>query len=99
MAAPAPTDALDTLELFGAAYLRTHALIGDAAEAQWQAGATPRPIEDTTERSKGPVSDPTVYHLLDGRRIALREAVIEAEKSLREAEAAMADAIARLEGK
>lgn len=97
MTAPTPTDALDTLNLFGAAYIRTTALLDDAAEAQWKAGATPRPIEDTTERSKGTTSDPTVHAVMDSRRRALREAVKEAEQALREAEEAMARAIAILE--
>ncbi|AXH47337.1 hypothetical protein SEA_EDEN_42 [Microbacterium phage Eden] len=74
-----------TLETFGATYLRLQQLLADVGEAQWKAGATPRPVEDTTERSKGTTSDPTPTIVVDGRRLALRAAVIEAEQALEKA--------------
>ncbi|UGL61856.1 hypothetical protein SEA_FRANKLIN22_43 [Microbacterium phage Franklin22] len=74
-----------TLETFGATYLRLQQLLADVGESQWKAGATPRPVEDTTERSKGTKSDPTPAIVLDGRRLALRAAVIEVEQALEKA--------------
>lgn len=92
-----PIDSAALLDAFGATFLRVHALIGNASEAQWKAGATPRPVDDTTERSKGTISDPTVHALLDGRRLLLRDAVIDAEKAMHDAAATLADVAARLE--
>lgn len=70
------------LEAFGAAYLRLRQLLSEAGEAQWEAGHTPTPREDTTERSKGMTSDPTPNIVADTRRLALRAAVIDVEESL-----------------
>ncbi|RDV46665.1 hypothetical protein DOE76_01060 [Leifsonia sp. ku-ls] len=91
--APSP---LDTLERFGAANLRVRQLLADSREAQWRAGKTPVPKEDTTERSKGLVSDPTANIVLDTRRVALREAALAAERALADADRAMRFAEARL---
>lgn len=95
MTAPAPTAAV--LEAFGATNLRVRQLLTDSREAQWRAGKSPVPKEDTTERSKGLVNDPTATTTLDPRRVALRVAVIDAERALRQADAAMRHAIAVLE--
>lgn len=81
---PQPFDAKD----FAADVLALSALLSDASEAQWQAGKTPVPREDTTERSRGLVSDPTPSTVVDGRRLALRAAVIEAETALLESQRA-----------
>jgi len=75
-----------TLEKFGAAYLTTQRLLADADEAQWQAGKSPVPREDTTERSRGMTSDPTPSIVGDTRRLALRAAVVEVELALEHAE-------------
>lgn len=72
---------------FAADVLALSALLSDASEAQWQAGRTPVPKEDTTERSKGLTSDPTPNIVVDGRRLALRASVIEAEQALHAAQA------------
>lgn len=90
----------DTLEAFGATYLRLHAALGDAAEFQWRAGYTPRSRDDgdaATIKGNGTTSDPTVGIFLDGRRLQLREAVIEAEKAMALARSALAFATAKLE--
>lgn len=93
---------LDTLEAFGAANLRVRQLLADSREAQWRPGKSPVPKEDTTERSKGLVNDPTATSVLDPRRVALRGATLEAERALslaahtlRVAEARLAAALAQ----
>ncbi len=92
------TDAApDTLEAFGATYLRTRALLADAAQAQWQMGATPVLKEDTTERSKGTTNDPTVTIVMDTRRLALRASVIEAEAAVAAADQTLRAAVHHLE--
>lgn len=78
MTDPTPFDAKE----FAADVLALSALLSDANEAQWQAGRTPVPREDTTERSKGLTSDPTPNIVADGRRLALRAEVIAAEQAL-----------------
>lgn len=97
MTTPAPTTPADSLELFGASYLRLTASLGNAQDAQWHKGATPRPVEDTTERATGAVNDPTWQAVVDPRRQALRAAVLRAEKALRDADEAMAEALAILD--
>jgi hypothetical protein len=74
-----------TLEAFGATYLRVRQLVADVGDAQWRAGKSPVPKEDTTERSKGLTSDPTPSIVVDARRLALRAAVLEAEVALERA--------------
>lgn len=90
------TDPLDTLERFGAANLRVRQLLADSREAQWRPGKSPVPKEDTTERSKGLVNDPTATTVLDPRRVALRAATLEAEKALSNADRTLRVAEARL---
>lgn len=72
----------DTIKAFAADYLRLQQLLNDLDGAQWQAGRSPVPREDTTERSKGLTSDPTSNTVADERRLQLRAAVIEAERAL-----------------
>lgn len=74
-----------TLAVFAATYLRVRQLLSDIGDAQWRAGKSPVPKEDTTERSKGLTSDPTPSITVDSRRMALRLAVIEAEQALEKA--------------
>lgn len=97
-----PTDPLDTLERFGAANLRVRQLLADSRESQWRPGRSPVAKEDTTERSKGLVNDPTATTTFDPRRVALRGATLEAERALslaartlRVAEARLAAALAQ----
>lgn len=70
------------LDQFAASVLRTRQLLAHASEAQWQAGMTPTPREDTTERAKGMVGDPTPSIVADGRRQHLRETYVKANKAL-----------------
>jgi len=74
-----------TVETFAATFLRLKQLVADIGDAQWRAGKSPVPREDTTERSKGLTSDPTPSIVVDTRRLALRAAVIEAEQALEKA--------------
>lgn len=93
----AVTDEPGVFEPFMAAGLRLRRLLADAAEPQWMAGKTPVPREDTTERSRGMVNDPVPTAATDKRRLELRAAVIAGEVALRDADAALAEAVERLE--
>lgn len=60
-------------------------LLPSALVRQWRASPVPVPREDTTERSKGDrASDPTGDAALDGRRMAVRATVRDAEALLRQ---------------
>jgi hypothetical protein len=72
-------------------------LIGEASEIQWQAGFTPKPREDTAERSRGGHSDPTVNIVADERRLAVRQAVELSDQLLGEALKALVKARRRME--
>lgn len=74
-----------TLDNFAAAVLRVRKLLAETSEAQWQPGKTPTPREDTTERAKGMVSDPTPSAVADPRRLKLRIAVLTAQARLEKA--------------
>lgn len=84
------------LEAFVASVLRLRLLMADADPAQWQAGQSPVPREDTTERSKGMTSDPTPTITGDARRLKLRIAVIEAEAAVEKAQKVVTAAEAHL---
>lgn len=95
----------DPLEVFAANYLALRQLVADSSEAQWQAGKSPVPREDTTERSSGMTSDPTATITADSRRLKLRAAVLEsdaallnAEKAVRAARRHLSDALAAWQG-
>lgn len=65
----------------------TRALLSEslapAHARQWQASPVPTPREDTAERSSGGAPpNPTADVALDGRRLALRERVRDAERAL-----------------
>lgn len=90
------TDQPNILEAFGAAFLRTHQLVADAQDAQWQPSSRPAPRDDTTERSKGLVNDPTYQIFIDGGRRTLRADVIAAETALADGLVALAHAEAVL---
>jgi hypothetical protein len=77
--------------------LSTSAVLREASDIQWQPSPAPRPREDTTERSKGGHSDPTVNTVTDPRRLQLRAAVLEAEHLLESATRALAASRRRLE--
>jgi hypothetical protein len=68
------------------------ALMADSEDAQWQAGRTPTPREDTTERSRGMVSDPTPSIVGDRRRQELRAAHDAADAALGHAITTLRDA-------
>ncbi|AYN59128.1 hypothetical protein HOU52_gp43 [Arthrobacter phage Yang] len=53
--------------------------LNTAAEIQWERSPVPQPREDTTERGSGGHGDPTGDIVLDARRLALRDAVSDAE--------------------
>lgn len=80
--------------------IRTLARLLDAAVAvQWQAPPVARPHDDTAERSKGaPPSNPTADVALDGRRLALRAAIVEGQRAIRKATTAASAAGAHLSG-
>lgn len=79
----------DALKATIAGYLRLKQLLNDIGDAQFKPGRTPVPREDTTERSKGMTSDPTLSAVADGRRLELRAAVVKAEFALETATTAM----------
>lgn len=62
-----------------ATFLRLEHSLREAREAQWTTGHSPAPREDTTERAKGQVNDPTFTAFSDTRRQAVRAAYVEAE--------------------
>jgi hypothetical protein len=84
---------------FGAAYLELFRVVANphVQAAQFQAGDTPTPRLDTTERSSGMVNDPTATIAYDGRRLALRAAVVAAERELQAADKTMSAAIRHLQ--
>ncbi|QOP65174.1 hypothetical protein SEA_TUCK_47 [Arthrobacter phage Tuck] len=53
-----------------------------ADEIQWEASPVPKPREDTSQRASGGHGDPTGDIVLDARRLALRDAVSDAENVL-----------------
>ncbi|URQ05031.1 hypothetical protein SEA_ITER_43 [Arthrobacter phage Iter] len=53
-----------------------------AAEIQWEPSPVPKPREDTSQRASGGHGDPTGDIVLDARRLALRDAVSDAEAVL-----------------
>jgi hypothetical protein len=78
----------NTLELARAVAREALALaaaVAAAEDAQWSASHTPQPREDTTERSRGGHSDPTLNIVTDDRRLALRDAVTKSETNLERA--------------
>lgn len=70
------------IQRFAAVVLRVTRLVYEASDAQWQAGKSPVPREDTTERSKGMTSDPTPTIVADDRRLKLRLEVLKATHAL-----------------
>lgn len=88
----------ETLESMGASWLTLYrdTYNDEVQDFQWMPGMTPVPRFDTTERSSGLTNDPTATTAMDARRIALREAVIQAERALQSAIVAMEKAGATL---
>jgi hypothetical protein len=93
------TDKPPVLDLFAGAYLRLWGMVEnhEVQDSQWQAGRTPAAREDTSERSRGLVNDPTASIAVDTRRVNLREAVLAAEKALADADEVLRAAEATLE--
>ncbi|MCS5718597.1 hypothetical protein N1027_10675 [Herbiconiux sp. CPCC 205763] len=57
----------------------------EASEAQFQPALTPKPREDTSERSRGGHGDPVGDTVADPRRLALRAQVVAGEVLLESA--------------
>lgn len=70
--------------------LRT--LAGPAGPAQYERAPIPSLVDDTTERAKGGHGDPTPGIVVDTRRLALRAAIIAAEREIASAVDALAKA-------
>ncbi|WP_432612527.1 DUF7169 domain-containing protein [Microcella alkalica] len=69
----------------------------DATEAEWRLGRTPVLKEDTTERSKGLVSDPTPHIVMDTRRRHVHDAAVKARRAMAHADRTLHVATKRLE--
>lgn len=62
----------------------------DAVARQWSLSPVPKPREDTPQRASGDrPADPTADTVADPRRLAVRAAVLNAEKALRDAAVAL----------
>lgn len=72
----------DTVRSVAEESLRLSLLLNTAEEIQWEASPIPKPREDTTQRASGGHGDPTQDIVLDGRRLAVRAAVIRSERIL-----------------
>ncbi|MCS0500459.1 DUF7169 domain-containing protein [Protaetiibacter mangrovi] len=70
------------LKAIVATYLSLVALLAETEGDTYRMGQAPRPREDTTERGKGTVSDPTPAIVADRRRQQLRNAWGSAEAAL-----------------
>lgn len=91
------TDNIAVLRRIAASAADLTRTLVEAEDIQWQPSLTPKPREDTTERSKGGISDPTSAIVADDRRLAVRAAVISAEQALGDTERALVIARADLE--
>jgi len=92
-----PTPLPEPLRSFAATTLRVSKLLGQASSIQWSPAPVARPSDDTTERSKGGHSDPTVATVFDDRRLAVRAAVLTAEDALRTSRLVLEEAKRTLE--
>jgi hypothetical protein len=72
--------------------------IDAAEEIQWEASPVPKPREDTTQRASGGHGDPTGDIVLDPRRLAVREALAEAESVVRDLSVRVAELQAKVGG-
>lgn len=77
--------------------LRLERILSAADAVQWSPSPTPKPRDDTTERSKGGHGDPTLQTVVDSRRLEVRAAVEEAQRVLTEAARSMHAARTALE--
>jgi len=73
-------------------------VIDAAEEIQWEASPVPKPREDTTQRASGGHGDPTGDIVLDPRRLAVREALAEAEAVVRDLSVRVAELQANVGG-
>lgn len=72
----------------------------EASDAQWETPPVAKPADDTSERSKGAApSDPTQRIALDGRRLALRASVVEAERGLERMAVVLRELTSRVESR
>ena len=94
----APDTILEEIAAVDAELQRLWTSLNEALSYQWDAPPVPRPSDDTAERSKGPVSDPTPQIALDGRRLALRATVLEAERAVVRIRAVVSELADRVEG-
>ncbi|MFD1714167.1 hypothetical protein ACFSBZ_06770 [Amnibacterium flavum] len=76
------TELPPSLRLAAEEAFRLAASLATAEDAQWMPSHSPKPREDTTERSKGEHSDPTGSTVIDSRRLALRASVMAGEDAL-----------------
>jgi hypothetical protein len=85
------------LTAFAERVLRLQALQAELDAAQWMPSHTPRPRDDTSERSQGGHGDPTSSIVVDDRRLALRAAMDAADHALVKAERVLSAATAHLQ--
>jgi hypothetical protein len=76
------TTLTETVKATAAEALQIVRLLDAASGIQWEASPVPKPREDTTQRAKGGHGDPTADIVTDPRRLAVREAVTDAERAL-----------------
>ena len=74
----------DLLEAIALAYADIEALLDESEDAQWQQAPYASSRDEARIRGKGTVTDPTSSIALDGRRLRLRAAVVQAERELAE---------------
>lgn len=80
--------------------LELHALLAEADEAQWMPSAvvdTGESVSGGSLASRGQHADPTFDTVADGRRLALRAAVLTAESRLNALRSVMAEAASDLQ--
>ena len=86
-----------TLRRLTESAFRLGVLLAESEHAQFQPSHTPKPREDTDERSRGGYGDPTASTVIDDARVDLRARVVEAEAMLARATRAVDRAGARLQ--
>lgn len=72
----------ELLELLGSKYEDITKILPEAYDAQWQRAPYPTSREDSGIRGTGGNSDPTQSIVMDGRRLALRQRVVDAQRAL-----------------
>lgn len=72
----------DLIRSSGDALVRLGTALAHAADVQWSPPAAPSKRNETPEKAKHTISNPTVDTALDERRLRVRAAVIEGETTL-----------------